>query len=391
MRRLAIGLLATVAGIACRLAASPARRDAGDRAAAVGARPTPTRDRRGRVDVLQVSGLFDPIVVDAIDDGHRARRRRRLPGARSSRSTRRAPWSADDEIEELLEQIADAPVPIGVWVGPTGARLYGTPAQLLAVADVTGMAPGRRDRPHRRAARAPTAPTVDFGVADDALRSGSLGLSATPGRSASSSSGSRRGDPDDHEHGRGPRRVQRGRRRAATRPSDVVLDDGTVRRDTIATVRFSKLGLVDQLFHTVASPAVAYLLLLIGLALLVFEFFTAGVGVAGVVGAACIVLACTGLAALPARGWAVGLIVAAMLAFAVDVQVGIPRFWTGVGIVAHGRRQPVAVRAAPGRHAAAVVDHAARRASAGSCWRSSSACRRWCAPGSRRRRSGASG
>ena len=64
-----------------------------------------------------------------------------------------------------------------------------------------------------------------------------------------------------------------------------VLDDGTVRRDTTTTVRFSKLGLVDQLFHTVASPAVTYLLLLIGLALLVFEFFTAGVGVAGVVGA----------------------------------------------------------------------------------------------------------
>jgi membrane-bound serine protease (ClpP class) len=55
--------------------------------------------------------------------------------------------------------------------------------------------------------------------------------------------------------------------------------------------------------------------------------------VAGVVGAACAVLACTGLATLPARGWAVALILVAMLAFAVDVQVGIPRFWTGVGIV----------------------------------------------------------
>jgi membrane-bound serine protease (ClpP class) len=113
-----------------------------------------------------------------------------------------------------------------------------------------------------------------------------------------------------------------------------VLDDGTIRRDTTATVRFAKLGLVDQLFHTVASPAVTYLLLLLGLALLVFEFFTAGVGIAGVVGATCVVLASTGLATLPARGWAVGMILAAMLAFAVDVQVGVPRFWTAIGIVA---------------------------------------------------------
>ena len=35
-----------------------------------------------------------------------------------------------------------------------------------------------------------------------------------------------------------------------------VLDDGTVRRATTVIVRFAKLGLVDQLFHTVARPAV---------------------------------------------------------------------------------------------------------------------------------------
>ena len=50
-----------------------------------------------------------------------------------------------------------------------------------------------------------------------------------------------------------------------------------------------------------------------------------------------------------------------MLAFAVDVQVGIPRFWTGVGDRRHGHRQRVAVRAAARGDAAAVVDHAARR------------------------------
>ena len=51
---------------------------------------------------------------------------------------------------------------------------------------------------------------------------------------------------------------------------ETVDDTGNVQREA-TTVRFSKLGLVDQLFHTVASPAVTYLLLLIGLASLVFE------------------------------------------------------------------------------------------------------------------------
>jgi len=115
--------------------------------------------------------------------------------------------------------------------------------------------------------------------------------------------------------------------------TEVVTDSGTVQRETIAVARFAKLDLVDQLFHTVARRPVAYLLFLIGLALILFEFYTAGVGIAGVVGAVCVILACYGLAALPARGWAVALLVIAMFAFAVDVQVGIPRFWTGVGIV----------------------------------------------------------
>jgi membrane-bound serine protease (ClpP class) len=73
-------------------------------------------------------------------------------------------------------------------------------------------------------------------------------------------------------------------------------------------------------------------LLLIGLALILFEFFTAGIGIAGAVGAGSLILAAHGLAALPTRNWAIAVILLAMLAFAVDVQVGIPRFWTGIGI-----------------------------------------------------------
>ena len=194
-----------------------------------------------------------------------------------------------------MERIAAAPIPIAIWVGPSGARLYGTPAQLLAVADVTGMAPGARVG-HTGVPLRPNGVPVDFGEAADALRDGSLGLSDARAPRRVRAAHLRRGHPDDRQHGQRPRRLRGGRRRAGDDRGVRRLDDGTPRRDTTATVRFAKLGLVDQLFHTVASPAVTYLLLLIGLALLIFEFFTAGVGVAGVVGAACVVLACTGLA-----------------------------------------------------------------------------------------------
>jgi membrane-bound serine protease (ClpP class) len=97
--------------------------------------------------------------------------------------------------------------------------------------------------------------------------------------------------------------------------------------------RLGKLDLGPRLMHTVASPPVAYLLLCAGLALLVFELFTGGVGIAGGVGAICLVLAAYGLAVLPTSGVGIGLLVLGMFGFAVDVQTGVPRVWTGIGVV----------------------------------------------------------
>jgi membrane-bound serine protease (ClpP class) len=68
--------------------------------------------------------------------------------------------------------------------------------------------------------------------------------------------------------------------------------------------------------------------------LLVFEFYVAGVGIAGGVGALFLVLAAYGLAVLPTRPVGLALILLSMLAFAIDVQTGVPRVWTGIGTAA---------------------------------------------------------
>lgn len=71
---------------------------------------------------------------------------------------------------------------------------------------------------------------------------------------------------------------------------DVKSESGDELIREAATTRFFKLGLMERLLHTAASPPVTFLLFIIGLALLIFEFFTAGIGIAGVVGAVCVVL-----------------------------------------------------------------------------------------------------
>ena len=317
MRRLLIALLGALAVLG--IAATPATaQDADDDTAEATVPP---------VDVLQVAGLFDDIVVGAIGDAI-DRAARDGSQALVLQVDSRGAVVSDAAMVDLLTRIADAPIPVGVWVGPTGARLYGSPAQILAVADVTGMAPGARVGNVGPA----LSDAIPLGPGLNALRTTTAGLSEARDLGVFQQRISDEGiatilnmlDALDGYEEDGA---------VLETTTEVVTDSGTVQRETVATARFSKLGLIDQLFHTVASAPVAYLLLLIGLALLVFELFTAGVGVAGVVGAGSTLLACYGLAALPARWWAVALLVLAMVAFAVDVQVGIPRFWTGVGIV----------------------------------------------------------
>ncbi|WP_040493930.1 NfeD family protein [Ilumatobacter nonamiensis] len=317
MRRLAIGLLVTLAGLMLLGTPTTAQSDTD---------PAPDAGIDiPRVDVLQVSGLIDPILVDSIQ-GAIERAEEQGSQALILQVNSRGTVVDDDELENLIDDVATTDVPIAIWVGPNGARFYGPAAQLLTVADVTGMAPGARIGYVGQ----PIGDAGFEGATQDVLRNGSVGLNEARALTVFT---------EIQDVGvptiTSMVEVLDGREiegRTLETTKEVTTDSGQLRRDTTSTVRFAKLPLVEQMFHTVASPPVAYLLLLTGLALLVFEFFTAGIGVAAAVGAVCVVLACSGLGVLPTRPWAVALILLSMLAFAVDVQVGIPRFWTGVGI-----------------------------------------------------------
>ena len=137
MRRLAIVLLGSAALVGLASPATAQTDDPVDDPVVLDA------DEPAPVDVLQVDGFLDDILVTEI--GH-AIDRAVTDGSQAlilQVDSRGAVVDERDMIE-LLQRIADSPVTIGVWVGPSGARLYGQAAQMLGVADVTGMAPGAR-------------------------------------------------------------------------------------------------------------------------------------------------------------------------------------------------------------------------------------------------------
>ncbi len=265
--------------------------------------------RRGVVDVIEVDGYLDPVLVDfveqAIDDAERIDATALVlqldsPGV----------LVGDARFDRLVERVVDATVTVGVWVGPSGSSADDGAARLVSAAPFAALAPGSRlDTGSRRVGpdAALEAGLVDFPADCQRARGSDDGCASTVGDFIVSLPGVE------------SREVRQG--------------DET-RLEPLTTTRFSQLPLLSQLLHTVASPAVAYLLFVIGMALVVFELFTAGIGVAGVVGAVSFVLGCYGLAVLPATTPGVALLVLAMFAFSVDIQTGVPRVWTGVATVA---------------------------------------------------------
>ena len=290
----------------------------GDVVGATGAAAVSSCAEHGCVDVVAVNGLIDGIEADFIIDTLASVRRSDGVVAVVLQFDSRGSAVPSAKLDEVASAIRDADVPVSVWIGPSGSDALGGAAELVQIADSSGIAPGASigDVGEQRLS------TAAFG--DLFTGRSAAGLARTfTGEAAVKAGLVTRFSPTLGLHIVGLDGVQ----------TETKTEHGERRTVPLTTVRFSKLPLSTQLFHTVASPSVAYLLLTIGLGLLLFEFFTAGIGIAGVVGAIFTVLGGYGIGELPHNRWALVVLVASFVAFAIDVQTGVPRVWTVIGTV----------------------------------------------------------
>ena len=317
MRRLPIlGLLLVLVG-ALLLAATPS--GASPRAPRQDGTDTEQDTDYGRVSVIKVEGLIDPVMASFIErsvqDGEKAGVVAVVLQINSDGAV-----LSDARMERLAAIMSESSVTVAAWVGPSGSSALGGAAQIVGSADHIGVSPGSKLGKTGDLVVSEDLLKPEFVAAKDRLRTGTID------------------DEQSRELKIGP-----------AQPADVIgtfLIDipgfeseqttvaGKVETKPLTVPVFSALPVQDQLFHTVASPPAAYLLFLIGLALIIFELYTAGVGVAGLVGAGAFVLSCYGLSILPVRPIAIVLVLMAMFGFTVDVQTGAPRLWSAIGVVA---------------------------------------------------------
>lgn len=269
-------------------------------------------DENGFVDVIEVNGLIDPVLAEFVQ---RSLDQAEAAGARAVVLQMESAGVAVDDatLDRLIDQIEDSDIPVSVWLGPAGkGAARGRAAELALATSRLGVSPGSE-------IEFADSPPLGY---DEMLDDGAV--SGVPVQDAPAILNHLLELPEFEFRVYEP---------GEQVPNGPIVGDEAIRAPLTAT-RFITLPLLDQQFHTFSSPPVAYLLFVIGLGLLVFELFTAGVGVAGVVGAGSFLAGSYGLAVLDARWWAVALLVVGFIAFAVDVQAGIQQFWSGVGVVA---------------------------------------------------------
>ncbi len=254
-----------------------------------------------RIDVIEVSGLLDPISVDFMSGSLREAERDSVE-ALVIRLDSTGSVAPDAQLRRLIDDVGAASVPVAVWVGPgKEARATGRAFDLFSAAQVRGVAPRS---------------VVGTQRAADALRQKVATVSAAT---------------------LGDFIVGIGGLEGIEVPTTVIRREGRPPQRQLspaAQVRFDEPSLLAQMLHAVATPSAAYLLLVVGLMLVLFEFFTAGIGVAGAVGAVSLVLSGYGLGVLPTRPGALLLVGIGIVGYGIDVQAGAPRAWTVIGTLA---------------------------------------------------------
>ena len=286
------------------------------------------------VDLIQIKNLLDPIQADYLID---RLGRASSDGAQAVIIEIDTPGAIDVDLEEVLTAIGEAGVPVICWVAPREAQAAGIGAFMVAAAcDATYVAVDSTIGP-----AAPVNLAVPNGSPNDVIASRLFPRS-----------GPRPADPTwatrtltvaqaieaNIAHGE-----------ASTLDSLLQQLDGlelfgapaleTFDADTgslSAPVRFQGMGIIDRLLHTVTNPNLVFLLLLAALFGLIFELYNPGIGLAGILGAAALVLALYGLNTLPTSWPAVLLIVVGVCGFLLDLQIGALGVFTIGGGLAVG-------------------------------------------------------
>ncbi len=275
----------------------------------------PAASQQDPVEVIEISGPLDERVIDFVIEAVEESAAQLLVIQLDS------PGAVSGRISDLIDLVAEPPVPVAVWVGPAPAVARGGAAQLLATAPIRAAAPGadighlwptvagNTSEPRAAVAeRFPDAGPLIHGeasVGDDEVPIVEM-IQPTVGQLVVGVDGM-------------VVEVQ-GEMRELVTAAEATTDEGTETRKPTAEVQFRKPDLFTRTLRLATRPEGTLFFLVTGISLVVFEFYAAGPGVMAVAALMSLLLAGYGMATLPMRWWAVGAVVVGLGLYAADFQ-----------------------------------------------------------------------
>lgn len=284
----------------------------------------------GPVYVMAVKGAVDPAVARYIKEGLAAAAAAKAQLALITLDT---PGGLLDSTREIVQDVIAAPFPVAVYTSPRGARATSAGLFLMMGADVSAMAP----ETHIGAAH-----PVSLGGGPQDSTGSVMADKATSDAAAYVRALA-------EETGRNAAWAERAVRESvsltadealAQKVVDVVAEDAdhllaqlqdteVDKGDWTYTFDFAGAPRVPyemsaslRFLHALANPNIAYVLLMIGIYALLYEFASPGVGFGGVTGLICLSLAFFALSVLPLNALGVSLLVAGLALMAADHLVG---------------------------------------------------------------------
>jgi len=291
----------------------------------------------GEILVVSVRGPITPPVAEYVERGVRAARER---GAGLLVVELDTPGGLDASMRVITQAILNAPLPVAVFVAPSGARAASAGTFIALAADVAAMAPGTTIGAAH--------PVNLIGGAQDATMAAKV---ANDAASYARSIAERRGRNGDW--------AEKAVRDSASLTETQALQEKVIdlvaptldallaalegrelKRPEGAVVLHTKgqpvvrlpMGWRRRLLDQLADPTIAYLLLMAGLLGIFFELSHPGVIFPGVIGAISLILAFYALQSLPVSAAGLLLILLAMLLFFAELKI-VSHGILGVGAI----------------------------------------------------------
>ena len=283
-------------------------------------------ETKPRFDVIVIDSAITPPVAEYIIASVAASSKAGSEGLIIQMDT---PGGLDLAMRDIIKSLLNAPLPVIVYVAPKGARAASAGAFITVAAHIAAMAPGTNI-----GAAHPVA--IGAGKMDETMLEKVESDAVAYARSIAK------------ERGRNVEWMEKAVRKSASIPAeealqlhviDVVADNvqdllakingwkvtlpsgKKMLRTQGAEINMKSMGFREKVLITISNPNIAYLLFIIGLAGLYFEFAHPGVVLPGIVGGISLILAFFAFQTLPINYAGILLILFAVILFIAEIKV----------------------------------------------------------------------